>query len=677
MTNQLHTSHFTLHNSLFIPIFLMLLLAACQEDAPITAVPPTSSLQRDAIGAEPAEEATAVPTIANPTQTPEPTALPTPSATPLPPRDLTVCMVNEPQSLYLYGDDSLATAAVRHAISENLFTTLDYAYQPRAILKLPSLSDGDAIIRTAIVQEGELIVNSAGSVVPLVPGTQIINDEGEYVIYEPGAEREPVQMQQMVVNFAFQPLVWSDGVPFTADDSIFSFAVAADPETPGNKAKIERTDSYNALDDLTVQWTGLPGFLDSTYFTNVWPPLPRHQLADFVAEELLTAELTTQTPLSNGPFVVAEWEMGSHIRLERNPHYYRQGENLPTLDVVTFRFDVDLSMPATTVSSGDCDLVTQDAIRLNTIPTLLEADNIQVSFVPSPVYEHIDFGVDSWQYGDDDSHGRPDWFEFVTVRQAIAQCIDRPQMVAELLYGQGQVMDAYVPVGHPLFPNEAVRWTYDVTAANALLDEFGLEDTDGDGFRELVERNLQQTIVATTTFSITLGTNSESGIRLRLNEMVRDDLAKCGINVNLYDVPAETWYDDGPFSPLFGRRFDLATFAWLTNIRPPCGLYLSTNATGPEEQGFGGWSNVNATGWGNEVYDVACQAALDGLPGTENYEANHQEAIRIFTERLPAVPLFQYGKTAVAAPTVHNFQPNSSQPSELWNLFELDIEDGD
>jgi peptide/nickel transport system substrate-binding protein len=482
-------------------------------------------------------------------------------------------------------------------------------------------------------------------------------------------------MQQMVVEFTFSPLVWSDGLPVTAADSVYSFSIAADAATPGDKSKLERTAAYEATGEQAVRWTGLPGFLDPTYFINAWPPLPRHQLADITAEELLTAPETVQSPLSSGPFMVDEWQPGVLLRLVRNPHYFRQSEGLPSVGVLTVRFDADLSEPVTAVTSGQCDVVTQDSLGLDDVPTVQAATGITAHFTPSTVFEHVDFGVNSWEYGDDVVGGRPDWFEFVPVRQAIAQCLNRQRMSDELLSGQGPVLDAYIPAGHPLFPEDATFWPYDPQAGNALLDEFGLEDTDADGWREWVERDLQQTIMTTTTFSITLGTDSGSPIRLRLNELVQEDLAACGILVNVYDVPAESWYDDGPFSPLFGRRFDLATFAWRTAVRPPCGLYLSTNVTGPEEQGFGGWNNVNATGWSSADYDTVCQTALAALPGTDEYETNHQEAIRIFTDRLPSVPLFQYVQTAVTAPTVLNFQPDPTQPSELWNVFAWDMEE--
>lgn len=618
-------------------------------------------------------EATAVPEAAA-THTPVP-----PTATPIPAKELTVCTSGVPASLYLYGDESLAATAVRHALYDNLYTTRGYGYQPQALVKLPNLADGDAVIQPVDVFEGDLIVNSAGKVARLLPGTQIVNANGQTVLFRAPREGDPpLQMQQMVVDFVLHPLVWSDGTPVTAADSVFSYELAADGVTPGDKSKIERTASYEATGPLALRWTGLAGFMDPTYFTNVWQPLPRHQLGDLSAAELLTAEASTRQPLSYGPFMLESWPPGEQIFLSRNPHYYRQDEGFPAIDRLIIQTILEAPTWPDLLANGACDVVTRGLVDFAQIPDLINAaqnGELTPYFTNDLIFEHIDFGINSWNYGDDIFRGRPDWFDFLPVRQAIAHCLNRPRMVDELLYGQSQMMNAYVPDDHPLYPADITLWPYDPDAGNALLEEFGLIDTDGDGWRELVERNLQRTIVATTTFSITLSTNSESAFRLRLNELAQEDLAACGIQVNLVNYPAETWFDDGPFSPLFGRRFDLATFAWRTGITPPCGLYLSTNITGPEERGFGGWNNINATGWGNEEYDAACLAAQNAIYGTEEYEINHQAALRIFAERKPSIPLFQYIKTAVTAPTVRHFQPDPTQPSELWNVFEWDIDE--
>lgn len=682
-------------NTLYYRVFILmtvLWLAACrsEENAPTaattaaptrTAATNTPASLSDSSAAAPqntpeAEEATAVPT-----NTPTPTATATPTATPIPLKELTVCTSGIPASLYLYGDESLAATAVRHALYDSLYTTRGYSYQPQALVKLPNLADGDAVIQPVDVFEGDLIVNSAGRVTRLLPGTQIVNADGQTVVYRaPREDDPPVQMQQMVVDFTLHPLVWSDGTAVTAADSVYSFELATDPVTPGDKNKIERTASYEATGPQTTRWTGLPGFLDPTYFTNAWQPLPRHQWGNLSAADLLTADLSMRQPLSYGPFMLESWPPGEQIFLSRNPHYYRQDEGLPAIDRLIFQTIYDAQTWPNLLSAGVCDVVTRGLIDFSQIPDLLAAGNegrLTPYFTNDLVFEHIDFGINSWRYGDDIFGGRPDWFEFLPVRQGIAHCLNRPRMIDELLYGQSQVMNAYVPDDHPLYPEDITVWPYDPEAGNALLEEFGLIDTDGDGYREWVERNLQRTIVATTTFSITLSANSESAFRLRLNELAQEDLAACGIQANLVNYPAETWFDDGPFSPLFGRRFDLATFAWRTGVTPPCGLYLSTNITGPEELGFGGWNNINATGWRNEEYDAACLAAQNAIYGTEEYETNHQTALRIFAERKPSLPLFQYIKTAVTAPTVRNFQPDPTQPSELWNVGEWDIEEGD
>ncbi|MCA9929241.1 MAG: hypothetical protein KC419_12205 [Anaerolineales bacterium] len=655
---------------LMLSLFLPALIACRQEDTVAPTVAPTA----DPVQAEqePANtvsgDGDAVATAVA-TNTPAP-----PTPTPLPAKRVSVMISAEPESLYIYGDNSLAATAVRHGIYENLFTSLGFDYQAQGLEKLPSLADGDAVINTVSVSAGDIVLNASGDPVRLAPGVQIITADGEFLTF---SNEESVEMQQMVVDFTLKPLVWSDGVPVTAVDSLFSFNVAADSLTPGDKTKIKRTASYEAVGDLSIRWTGVPGFLDGTYFLNVWQPLPEHQLSRFSVAELLEAEEVTKRPLSSGPFVVSEWESGEHITLTVNPYYYRLDEGLPRLGAVTFQFGMDADQNLDALLAGQVDILTESNFRENQdeiVPQLLEneADGaIAAYYQPITVFEHIDFGINS---AEEYAETRPDWFEDVRVRQAMTGCTDRQRMVDELMYGKVGVLHAYVPDLHPLYPDDAFMQTFDPEAANVLLDEAGLVDTDGDGIREWIETEQGQ-IVATTPFSITLGTDSENALRQRINEMFAVDMQACGIHVELYDIPVIDWYADGPFSPLFGRRFDLATFAWLTNVRPPCNLYLSRNVTGPEEQGFGGWGNVNATGWSDEAYDTACELALKALPGTPDYVTSHQDAIRIFSEQLPVIPLFPQMKIAVTRPTVLNFKPDATQPSALWNLFEIDVEE--
>ena len=406
--------------------------------------------------------------------------------------------------------------------------------------------------------------------------------------------------------------------------------------------------------------------MDSTYFVNFWLPEPRHYLEGFTAAELLEAEESSRMPLSDGPFMIQEWVPADSIIMVPNPHYHREG--LPYLNSVTFKFIPDTNQLIAQLLSGACDIGTQDGLSASDAPFLIEAENSGLLITPyfqtGTVYEHIDFGIDSYgDYGDD--IGRPDWFEDARVRQAMTMCTDRQSMVDNILYGRSEVIHTYIPSVHPLYPEGLTEWPFDVEAANAMLDEVGYVDGDGDGIREYTDG---------TPFAITLGTTTGNEMRQQLTQIFKENMIECGIDVELYYLPASEWFADGPDGPLFGRRFDLGEFAWLTGVQPSCNLYLTSAITGPEEEGFGGWGNANDTGWSNEAFDTACNAALASLPGTAEYEDNHKEAQRIFSEEVPVIPLFLRLKVAAARPEVVNFGVDPTQNSEMYNLYEIDLQ---
>lgn len=647
-----------------IPLLLLVcLLAACRSEnnnpptindgAAISTIDP---LATENIAPEPDGESA---TLSGAT-TPAPPLTPDPTATPAPSKDLVVCMAAEPESLYLYGDHSAVAVAVRHALYESPYTELDFVYQPLALAELPSLDQGGATLEDVTANAGDVVFSADGQVVTLGNDIPVINSAGERIIFE----GEPVRMRQLSAEYILKPLVWSDGVPVTAEDSVFSHAMATDRNTPTIDRLDDLTQSYVAVDDHTVRWTGLPGFVDPAYMTHVWTPLPKHQLGDFSAAELLSLPETAQTPLSYGPFQIDRWTSGKEIRLVRNPYYYRAGEGLPYLDSLTIRF-VGGAADALPAALESCDVITQDVLTGSDLPDLLAAENdglITTYVTESPVVEYLLYGINpTIAY----EQQRPDWFEDSRVRQALALCTDRQRMVDDLTNGRSEIMNTYVPATHTFYPEDITQWPHDPAAANALLDEVGYVDNDGDGIRE--------DIGATTPFSVTLSTNSESDVRLQIIEQVQSDLAACGVQVNAAALPAGSWFAPGPQGPVFGRHFDLAEFAWLGRNEPNCGLFLSDNIPGPEDEGFGGWSNVNVTGWRSEEFDTACRKALSLVPGEPGYVEAHQAALRIFADQLPALPLFARLRVATTSPSVSGFKLNASQPSEFWNVYEWDI----
>jgi peptide/nickel transport system substrate-binding protein len=585
-----------------------------------------------------------------------------PEAPPAGPKDLIVCMAQEPDTMYPYGGSMLAGAAVQHAIFENNFTNLSFGYQAQGVEKVPSLADGDAVVENVEVNAGDTVVDANGDVVVVEDGVELINSDGETVVFD----GTPVMMERLVVDFTMKPRVWSDGTPVTANDSVYSFEIAGDPDTPATKFTVQRTASYEATGDLSTRWTGVPGYQDSTYFVNFWAPFPQHVWGALSAAELLQAEESSRLPVGDGPFAIQEWIAGDSIRLTKNEFYYQDG--LPYLDSVTYKFIPDTNQLIAQLLSGACDIGTQDGMDVGQAPFLIEAENSGLLipyFQTGTVYEHIDFGIDS--YGDyGDGIGRPDWFETAEVRQAITMCTDRQSMVDNILFGRSEVIHTYIPSVHPLYPEGLTEWPYDVAAANEMLDAAGYVDSDGDGIRN--------DPITGVPFSVSLGTTSGNEMRQQLTQIFKENMLECGIDVTLYYPPASEWFADGPDGVLFGRRFDLGEFAWLTGVEPACSLYLTDSITGPEEEGFGGWGNSNPTGWSNADFDAACKRALGALPGTEDYTQGHYDAQVIFSQEVPVIPLFLRLKVAAARPEILNFSVDPTQNSEMYNIFEIDIQ---
>lgn len=604
--------------------------------------------------------------LASPVPTATPTAIPTAVPTPLPPKEFTICQAEEPNTLFIYGSPSRAARNVLEAIYDGPMDTPSYQFRPVILEKIPSPADGDVALRTVQVGEGSKVVDINGLLLDLLPGVTVLDAGGQEVTFASG---KVVPMTQMVVTFTLRAgLTWADGQPLTAHDSRYSYELAGAFDNPSLRLLWERTQRYDVVDDRTVVWTGVPGYRDTFYFTNFYHPLPRHAWGQVTAGFLLSAEIAQRKPLGWGPFSVEEWVAGDHITLVRNPYYFRAAEGLPYLDRVTFRFVSNLRQALEWLATGYCDLITQDVIENSedVTPLLIAAQNgqAQLIFSSSSEWEHLDFGIRlaGWVR-------RPNFFADVRVRNAIAQCVDRERIAREApLYGQAVVADSYVAPEHPLHTGAQLHhWAYNPQAARSLLDEVGWRDEDGNGIREA---HGVAGIANRTPFTVTLLTTADYPPHERTARILAENLADCGIGLAVEYLPPEEFFADGPDGPVFGRQFDLALFSWQNDLDAPCGLYLSDAIPGPENWWM---APTNNPGYASAEYDAACQAALNALPGTDDYVRFHSEAQRIFSEDLPVLPLYFVPKVVAVRPGVTGVVLDPGEFLELWNIESFDV----
>lgn len=611
---------------------------------------------------------TLVPTIEIPTASPTPTERPTdtpaptpmPTSTPVAPKELAICQASEPNTLFIYDSPSLAALNVLEAIYDGPIDTRAYEFQPVILSKLPSLADGDVALRTVYVEEGERVVAVNGQPLDLLPGVTVFATDGHEMTFEGGV----MTMTQMAVTFTLRTdVTWADGEPLTAEDSVYSFEIASQLDTPSLRLLVEHTQSYKAVDEYTVVWTGLPGYRDAFYPLNFHHPLPKHVWGGAGAEQLLNSEVAKRRPLGWGPFALEEWAVGEHITLVRNPRYFRAGEGLPYLDRVIFRFVPSLKQALDLLAAGQCDVIGRDLIETGESDLLLEAVDagaVELVTSPSNEWEHLDFGIEPAQWV-----RRPDFFGDVRVRQAIALCVDRERIASKVpLLVAPAVAHSYVAAEHPLYAGDrADQWRYNPPKSRSLLSEAGWYDGDDDG---ILEAHQVEGISSRTPFTITLLTTAAHPARAQAAEIIAENLGACGIGVAIQYLPDEAFFADGPDGPVFGRQFDLALFSYGNFIDAPCDLYLSSQIPGTENW----WAAWNDPGYASDGYDAACQAALDALPGTEAHEQFHSEAQRIFSQDLPVLPLYFVPKVVAVRPGVSGVTLDPSEYLVEWWIIE-------
>ena len=592
---------------------------------------------------------------------------------PTPARLLTICLGREPTSLFYYDATSTAAKDILAAVYDGPVDIRNYIAHPVILEKLPSLTDGDALLQPVQVKAGDLIADSSGNPVNLEAGVEYRPSGcSEIACAQRYTGDQPVQMDQLVLAFKLLAgIQWSDSTPLTSADSVYSYELARSLYPAAQPELILRTQSYRALDDLSVEWIGLPGYQDGIYHTKFFTPLPQHAWHSYSLEGLRTAEDSTRKPLGWGAYIIDEWIAGDHISLHKNPLYFRAGENLPHFDNLVFRFVANDNDALDALLSGECDLIDQTAMLESQTPRVSElqkSGQVLAFYQNDAGWEQITFGINPL-----DSQ-RVKFFDLKEVRQAIALCIDREALVADPTLDAQLLMDSYVPSSHPLYNPQVQHYAFDLQKASALLESIGWRDSANDPATPRIAQGVAG-VPDGTSFEVEYLVSSDA-IAESDAQAIQNMLKQCGIRTKIIAQQPGEYLAPGPEGPVFGRSFDLAQFAWTASLEPPCYLYLTSEIPGPYPEFPKGWGGVNASGYTNPEYDQACDNALFSLPDSTQHRPEHFKAQEIFSEVLPGLPLYSHYNVSVARPDMCNYTSASAMDSPLWNLEALDYGSG-
>ena len=551
-----------------------------------------------------AQTPTAQPTQQPGAETPATQAPPTPTATAVPPKVLTVCLAEEPPSLYRYdGHAGGAKDTIFAALYDGPFElSADGTFAESILSAYPSRENGGVSSIPTAVQPGDMVVDAYGELRVFKAGIFVrpagCTSSECAVKWESGE----FQMDQTRVEFQLRTDgLWSDGERLTAEDAVFSYATAKQAELPAGAWALDRTISFTAEDKQSAVWLGVPGYSPRELAPFFWLPLPAHQLAGTDPAALAEDLQAARAPLGWGAYRLVSWESGRSLELERNPHYFGAPENQAAFDQLRFLFIPEREEALAKLADGSCDVLDKsyhlEALPKEQLSAL--AASADLHWEDWEPVEQLVFGIqpasydDGYAYWTDD---RPDFFSDARTRTALLACLD-PQSLA------GQVLADWLPEGSDLTRLQLPLISAD---GGALLDEIGWKDLDADPSTPRSAQGVAG-INNGTPFTLNLYT-SQSALQTSAAALIIEKLGACGVGVDWQALPLAELYQPGPEGALFGRRFDLALVSWQQVNEPLCALYRS-NAI-PSDANF--WVGTNLAGFSDPTFDALCADAEQG-----------------------------------------------------------------
>jgi len=303
---------------------------------------------------------------------------------------------------------------------------------------------------------------------------------------------------------------WSDGVPFNADDVIFTWEdLINDPKvvrlgTKGDGFNVDgKPSTLEKVDDYTIKWTFAAAkplekfyLMDEQDF-NISPahivkPLHPKYNKDMDYKKFADALPPDKLPtVTLGPWVPVEYKTDELLIMRRNPYFWEvdeDGNQLPYIDEAVYQKGPSGVGRTLCTLAGGCDHTNVENPSSEYVDALKKAQDPNAQFKMNWGPEDLGFNMElnqSETLGVKDDHDKAvrALFREDKFRQAVSHALDRDGIAQALV--RGPLLRAFpggLYPGSPEFDRSAVvYYPYNVDRAKALLAELGLKDTDGNG----------------------------------------------------------------------------------------------------------------------------------------------------------------------------------------------------
>ncbi|NDJ62229.1 MAG: ABC transporter substrate-binding protein, partial [Chloroflexi bacterium] len=340
-----------------------------------------------------------------------------------------------------------------------------------------------------------------------------------------------------------EDVTWHDGEAFTAEDVVFTVNYFKEFTTAGRFTRALRPIlAAEATGDFQVTMTlaDLAPSLELGVFSDV-PMMPEHIWADIDPTDESGFDISVNT--GTGPYQLVEYQPDQFYRFEAYADYWA---GAPSVGELVFIRYADVTGALAALQANEVDML---------VPSIPPEQADFLGMTPDIAIEQGPlFTTQMVIY---DMTRAP--FDIPEVRQAMSLAIDRQDIVETVYLGQATLGNPGWIHPQSAYFNPNIETVVDPAAANALLDETGITDSDGDGIRELDGEPL----------TVEMVTPSSNALRIRIAELVREMLRDIGIDVQVLVVEQATWEDAvwPGFDIRQGRNYEMAMWGWSAPVQ--------------------------------------------------------------------------------------------------------------
>jgi peptide/nickel transport system substrate-binding protein len=455
----------------------------------------------------------------------------------------------------------------------------------------------------------------------------------------PTMENGGVSKDGRRIEYHLRPGVkWQDGMPFTADDVVYSWHQVMNPRNDtGSRqgydliTRIDEPNKQTLIVHLRQKWSPFV----STFFTmssTTYCILPKHALSKY--RDLNNVSFN-RLPIGTGPFKVVSNANGK-IKMVANKTYWR---GAPKLDQIDFSVIPDDQALLDMVKLHQVDFYVNASQALE--PQLHGIRGATVYLYPFTRFTDIGFNTSRPQLRD------------VRVRRALAYATDRTQLITHVTHGVNLPADGDQP---PFFwaHDDAVRkYAYNPRLAAQLLDEAGWH-LRSDGLRYKHGLPLKLQMVGFSGSSTT--TEAEQWIKAEWREV--------GVEVSVQNFSSDRLYAskaDGGIEQL--GQFDVAFEEWANGVDPDESQLFLCHLRPPA-----GW---NIYHYCNPALDAAESKAVSDYSQRQR-KRDYAKVQEILAQDLPVFVIWFYQRQDVVNIDLKNYRP-AQAVSPFWNSWQWEI----